>query len=146
MSADDHPRPTDAFTSPRFGQLATFMRLPHLTSPAGLDVALYGIPFDGGCSAFLTEPRFAPSASNRTSERVNGCAGLATTPISASGKRIKRRWRARIGAGFTGNKPFHPLKPLLSLSKNMARQNIAPRRRRWRVRWPGDHSGTFLKI
>src|SRR4029450_10058593 len=40
----------DGFASPRFAQPATFMRLPHLESPAGLDVALCGIPFDGGCS------------------------------------------------------------------------------------------------
>ena len=46
----DRPRPRDGFASPRFAQPATFMRLPHVESPAGLDVALCGIPFDGGCS------------------------------------------------------------------------------------------------
>ena len=50
MSNPEHPQPRDGFSSPRFGQPATFMRLPYVTSPAGLDVALYGIPFDGGCS------------------------------------------------------------------------------------------------
>jgi agmatinase len=55
----DHPRPTDAFSSPRFGQIATFMRLPHRPSAEGLDVALYGVPFDGGCS-YRSGARFGP--------------------------------------------------------------------------------------
>jgi agmatinase len=46
----DHPRPRDAFRSPRFGQPATFMLLPHRRDPVGLDVALLGIPYDGGTS------------------------------------------------------------------------------------------------
>jgi agmatinase len=46
----DHPRPRDAFRSPRFGQPATFMLLPHRRDPHGLDVALLGIPYDGGTS------------------------------------------------------------------------------------------------
>ncbi|MDR7482468.1 MAG: arginase family protein [Armatimonadota bacterium] len=33
-------RPPDAFASPRFAQLATFMRLPHTRDSRGLDVAL----------------------------------------------------------------------------------------------------------
>ena len=49
-AASEHPKPRDGFASPRFAQPATFMRLPHRHSPAGLDVALCGIPFDGGCS------------------------------------------------------------------------------------------------
>jgi agmatinase len=43
-------QPRDAFRSPRFGQIATFMRLPHHTNPADLDAALLGIPYDGGTS------------------------------------------------------------------------------------------------
>jgi agmatinase len=46
----DHPRPRDAFRSPRFGQPATFMLLPYRRDLAGLDVALLGIPYDGGTS------------------------------------------------------------------------------------------------
>src|SRR2546430_3570266 len=59
MSNPDHPQPRDGFSSPRFAQPATFMRLPYVTSPAGLDVALYGIPFDGGCS-YRSGARFGP--------------------------------------------------------------------------------------
>ncbi len=52
-------QPADASRSPRFAQVATFMRLPHTRDPAGLDVALLGIPFDGGV-VYRPGPRFAP--------------------------------------------------------------------------------------
>lgn len=52
-------RPADSFRSPRFAQPATFMRLPHTREVAGLDVALLGIPFDGGTS-YRPGSRFAP--------------------------------------------------------------------------------------
>jgi agmatinase len=55
----DHPRPRDAFRSPRFGQPATFMLLPHRRDPAGLDVALLGIPYDGGTS-YRPGARYGP--------------------------------------------------------------------------------------
>jgi agmatinase len=46
----DPTGPRDAFASPRFAQPATFMRLPHRTDLAGVDVAILGAPFDGGTS------------------------------------------------------------------------------------------------
>src|ERR1041385_5357540 len=42
------PRPS--FQSPRFAQPATFMRLPHVADATGLDVAIVGVPYDGGTS------------------------------------------------------------------------------------------------
>src|SRR5690242_15902285 len=51
------PRPS--FQSPRFAQPATFMRLPHVTDPKGLDVAIVGVPFDGGTS-YRPGARFGP--------------------------------------------------------------------------------------
>ncbi len=41
-------QPVDAALVPRFAGIATFMRLPLVTSAKGLDVALYGVPWDGG--------------------------------------------------------------------------------------------------
>jgi agmatinase len=43
-------QPRASFQSPRFAQPATFMRLPHVVDPCGLDVAIVGVPFDGGTS------------------------------------------------------------------------------------------------
>jgi agmatinase len=51
--------PPDAFRSPRFAQVSTFMRLPHTRDARGLDVAILGIPFDGGVS-FRPGARFGP--------------------------------------------------------------------------------------
>src|SRR5262249_33658289 len=43
-------QPRASFQSPRFAQPATFMRLPHAEDLRGLDVAIVGVPFDGGTS------------------------------------------------------------------------------------------------
>ena len=40
----------DSGKSPRFAQPATFMRLPHQTDLAGVDVAILGVPYDSGTS------------------------------------------------------------------------------------------------
>jgi agmatinase len=55
----DHPYPRESFKSPRFAQPATFMRLPYLPDPSGLDVAIVGVPFDGGTS-YRTGARLGP--------------------------------------------------------------------------------------
>ncbi len=44
----NNPQPVDAAMVPRFGAIPTFMRLPHVTDPARLDIALIGVPWDGG--------------------------------------------------------------------------------------------------
>ncbi|MCO6390144.1 agmatinase [Aliihoeflea aestuarii] len=41
-------QPVDGAVVPRFAGPATFMRLPAVTSAEGLDIALVGIPWDGG--------------------------------------------------------------------------------------------------
>src|SRR2546425_1358291 len=53
--------PRNPFLSPRFGQIATFMLLPAVSSPAGLDGALIGVPYDGGTS-YRPGARFGPRA------------------------------------------------------------------------------------
>jgi agmatinase len=51
--------PPDAFVSPRFGGIATFMRLPHSRELGAFDVAMVGVPYDGGTS-YRTGARFGP--------------------------------------------------------------------------------------
>ncbi len=48
MTLSNNPQPVDAALVPRFGAIPTFMRLPHLTDPAAVDIALVGVPWDGG--------------------------------------------------------------------------------------------------
>ena len=97
----DWPRPRDGFASPRFAQPATFMRLPHVESPAGLDVALCGIPFDGGCS-YRSGARIGPRHVREQSSlirpwnsalqvhpferlRVADCGDVDVVPVSIEG-------------------------------------------------------------
>ena len=54
-----HPQPVDALVLPRFSGIATFMRLPHIPRAHELDVALIGIPYDGG-TTYRPGPRFGP--------------------------------------------------------------------------------------
>jgi guanidinopropionase len=46
--ASGNPEPVDAAIVPRFGAIPTFMRLPHIPDPARVDIALIGVPWDGG--------------------------------------------------------------------------------------------------
>jgi agmatinase len=54
-----HPKPVDALVYPRFSGVPTFMRLPHVPQAEELDIALIGIPFDGG-TTYRPGPRFGP--------------------------------------------------------------------------------------
>jgi agmatinase len=90
--------PRNPFVSPRFGQIATFMLLPAADSPAGLDVALLGVPYDGGTS-YRSGARFGPRAIREQSSlirpwnpvlkvhpferlRVADCGDVDVVPIS----------------------------------------------------------------
>ncbi len=52
-------QPVDALVYPRFSGIPTFMRLPIVTDPHLLDVALVGVPFDGG-TTYRSGARFGP--------------------------------------------------------------------------------------
>lgn len=54
-----HPKPVDALVYPRFSGVPTFMRLPHIPRAEELDIALIGVPFDGG-TTYRPGPRFGP--------------------------------------------------------------------------------------
>lgn len=54
-----NPQPVDALVYPRFSGIATFMRLPHIPRAQELDIALIGIPYDGG-TTYRPGPRFGP--------------------------------------------------------------------------------------
>ncbi|MDH3473625.1 MAG: agmatinase [Rhodospirillales bacterium] len=42
------PQVDDPMTAPRYREIATFMRAPLVRDPAGVDIGLIGVPFDGG--------------------------------------------------------------------------------------------------
>ena len=41
-------QPLSGFAVPRFGGIPTFMRLPYVDDPDGIDIGLIGVPWDGG--------------------------------------------------------------------------------------------------
>jgi guanidinopropionase len=41
-------QPLSGYFVPRIGGIPTFMRLPHTADPSGVDIALIGVPWDGG--------------------------------------------------------------------------------------------------
>lgn len=54
-------RPIDSRDVPRFAEIRTFMRLPHIKTTEDIDYAIIGIPFDTG-TTFRPGARFAPAA------------------------------------------------------------------------------------
>ena len=54
-----HPQPVDALAYARFTGVPTFLRLPHVTDPTELEIAIVGVPFDGG-TTYRPGPRFGP--------------------------------------------------------------------------------------
>ena len=52
--------PPDAMAYPRFEGIRTFMRLPHVTDLARVDLAVIGVPFDTG-GTYRVGARFGPS-------------------------------------------------------------------------------------
>jgi agmatinase len=54
-------RPLDARVYPRFAGVRTYMRLPHVMELAGVDAAVYGIPFDTAVT-YRPGTRFGPEA------------------------------------------------------------------------------------
>jgi agmatinase len=53
--------PADSFETPRYTGPRTFMRLPHVTTTEGVDLAIVGIPTDDAVS-FRSGERFGPEA------------------------------------------------------------------------------------
>ena len=42
------PQPVSGTVTPRFGDVATFMRLPLFRNPADVEIGMVGVPWDGG--------------------------------------------------------------------------------------------------
>jgi agmatinase/proclavaminate amidinohydrolase len=61
----------EAVRSPRYAQLPTFMRLPHVVRPAGRDIVVLGAPYDGGTS-YRPGARFGPRAIRAESVLIHG--------------------------------------------------------------------------
>jgi guanidinopropionase len=89
MTTNFH-QPVDAAEVPRFAGHSTFMRLPAVSSAAGLDIALVGIPWDGGTTnraGARHGPREVRSQSSlmRRAHHVSGIVPFALANIADVG-------------------------------------------------------------
>ena len=86
----DRNQPLSGNAMPRFGGIATMLRLPHADSPAGLDAAFIGVPFDIGTS-HRAGARFGPrqiraeSALIRPYNMATGAAPFDTLQVADLG-------------------------------------------------------------
>ena len=62
-------RPVDATKTPRFADIATFMRVPRHEVSAEIDIGLVGVPFDLGLN-YRSGPRDAPAAVREASRLI----------------------------------------------------------------------------
>ena len=64
-------KPLSGREFPRFSAIKTFFRLPQVSIKANFDIALFGIPYDGGVS-YRPGARFAPSQVREASSLGRG--------------------------------------------------------------------------
>ena len=97
--------PVDAAEVPRFAGMPTFMRLPLITDFTQLDIALVGVPFDGGTTNRAGARHGPREIRNQSSliRRVHHASGVA--PYE----------RARIADG--GDCPVNPIDLMDALAK-----------------------------
>ena len=92
------PQPVDAAVVPRFAGLPTFMRLPVGASPAEVDIALVGVPFDGG----TTNRAGRPPRPARDPQPVEPDAPRPP-------RQPHRALRASPGSAICGDAPVNPI-------------------------------------
>lgn len=100
----EHYQPIDSGITPRFAGIPTFMRLPQ-ASPEEVDIALVGVPFDGGTTN-RPGPRHGPRELRNQSSlmrRVHHVTGLSPYDV------------ARIAD--CGDAPVNPIDLMDSLAK-----------------------------
>ena len=154
-------QPRASFKSPRFAQPATFMRLPHVEDPRGLDVAIVGVPFDGGTS-YRPGARLGPREIRAQSslirpysyfqkvapfDRLNvaDVGDIDAPPVSI--EKCYDAVEARIGAIADGGaRPIVDRRRSLDLAADPARAGQAPRPARARaVRRAHRHVGRVFR-
>ena len=116
----DFNQPVSGLVTPRFGGIATFMRLPHvpLDEAKGLDIGLVGIPWDGGTTN-RPGPRHGPRQMRDQSSMVRrmhqtmhivpydlaNIADLGDCPVNPANvddalKRVETYFKKLVGKGI----------------------------------------------
>ena len=99
------PQPLDAALVPRFAGFASFMRLPVFENPADVDIALVGVPWDGGTTNRAGARHGPREIRNQSSfiRKVHHVSGIAPYEL------------ARIGD--LGDAPVNPIDLMDSLKQ-----------------------------
>ena len=110
-------QPVDAAATPRFAAVPTFMRLPVFDDPADLDIALVGVPWDGGTtnragarhgpreirnmSSFIRPVNIASGIAPYDGNRVGDLGDAPVNPVSLEDTmgRVERFYRTLYEAG-----------------------------------------------
>ena len=113
-------QPVSGLIMPRFGGIATFMRLPHVTleDAQGIEIGLAGIPWDGGTTN-RPGPRHGPRQIRDQSSMVRrmhqtfhmvpydlaNCADLGDCPVNPANvddglKRVEKWYSALVAKGI----------------------------------------------
>ncbi len=83
MAGDERFQPRDASVSPRFSDVATFMRCPRHEISEDVDIGLIGVPFDLGAN-YRAGARHGPAGvreASRLIRRVHPTSGIAPFDI-----------------------------------------------------------------
>ena len=112
-------QPVDASATPRFSAVPSFMRLPVFDDPGDLDIALIGVPWDGGTtnragarhgpreirnmSSFIRPVNIASGVAPYDGNRVGDLGDAPVNPVSLENtmERVERFYRTLHGAGAT---------------------------------------------
>ena len=126
----NHYKPINPLLSPRFGDVATFNRLPYVPDISGknVDVAILGVPFDGG-TTFRPGARFGPRA-------VREASVLNRNYNPNLGVGIYDRLNI-VDAGDIGVNPINIQKTMASIEKRIVEIHEAGARA---ISVGGDHS------
>jgi guanidinopropionase len=113
-------QPVSGLVTPRFGGIATFMRLPHvrLEDAQNIDIGLVGVPWDGGTTN-RPGPRHGPRQMRDQSSMVRrmhqsfhinpyelaNCADLGDCPVNPANvddglKRVETYFKTLVGKGI----------------------------------------------
>ena len=125
------PQPVSGTVVPRFGDIATFMRLPLFRDPADVEIGMVGVPWDGGTTN-RPGARHGPRQMRDLStmmRRVHHVTGVAPYELAK--------------CGDLGDAPVNPASLDDSLERIESLLRQAPRRRRRALvgrRRPPDHA------
>ena len=123
------PKPQSGLVVPRFGGIATFMRLPCFEDPSEVDIGLVGVPWDGGTTN-RPGARHGPRQMREMStlmRRVHHVSGIAPYELARTQRTALPTCSDAVKILPTGTNPFSLWRPMASRPASWARPSSARR-------------------